>query len=244
MTENASVESLDLPAAYAKWRASELGRITDAIERRLLLDLVGPVAGKRVLDVGCGDGELAVSLARSGADVTGLDRDPRMLRAAERRAADADVCLSLVEASAGALPFAGASFDVVVSVTVLCFVSAPEGALAEFARVSRPGGRVVVGELGRYSSWAAERRLAGWLGSPTWRAAHFRSARELERLARGAGLNVEGVRGAVYYPPCGRCARWLAPLDGTLSRTTTFGAAFLALTASKPGRAGIHKVYI
>ena len=75
-----------LPAAYEEWRSSRLGQITDALEERLLLDLLGPVRGLAVLDVGCGDGVLASALARRGAQVTGLDMDPKMLAAAERRA--------------------------------------------------------------------------------------------------------------------------------------------------------------
>jgi 2-polyprenyl-3-methyl-5-hydroxy-6-metoxy-1,4-benzoquinol methylase len=61
------------PAAYEEWRSSRLGQITDALEERLLLDLLGPVRGLAVLDVGCGDGVLASALARRGAQVTGLD---------------------------------------------------------------------------------------------------------------------------------------------------------------------------
>ena len=47
-----------LPAAYASWRRSPLGRITDDLERDLLLERIGPLPGRRILDVGCGDGGL------------------------------------------------------------------------------------------------------------------------------------------------------------------------------------------
>lgn len=56
-----------LPPAYADWRRSTLGRITDALEERLLLDRIGPARGLRILDVGCGDGVLATLLAQGGA---------------------------------------------------------------------------------------------------------------------------------------------------------------------------------
>jgi 2-polyprenyl-3-methyl-5-hydroxy-6-metoxy-1,4-benzoquinol methylase len=62
-----------LPPAYADWRRSALGRITDALEERLLLDRIGPARGLRILDVGCGDGVLATRLAQAGARVTGID---------------------------------------------------------------------------------------------------------------------------------------------------------------------------
>ncbi len=105
----------------------------------------------------------------------------------------------------------------------------------EMARVLRPGGRLVVGELGRLSIWAAWRRVRTWLGSTTWRRAPFFTSRELKGLAEGAGLVPGRVRGAVFYPPAGLAASVLAPLDQLLGRVTTVGAAFVALAAEKPG---------
>lgn len=223
-----------LPAAYEAWRGSALGRITDRIEEQLILGLVGPVQGKRVLDVGCGDGVLSVALARAGADVTGVDADPRMLTAARDRASKADATITFIEGDAWQLPFADDTFDVVAAITVLCFIGDAARAANEMARVLRPGGRLVIGELGRHSLWAAKRRLSGWLGSETWRRAVFRSSRELKHLARAVRLDVDGVRGAIYYPPCNLCARLLAPLDARVASVTTIGAAFIALAARKP----------
>ncbi len=222
------------PAAYRAWRSSELGRITDAIEERLLVELIGPVRGERVLDIGCGDGVLSVHLARAGGMVTGLDADPGMLAAARQRANRSGAAAAFVEGDARLLPFYDGSFDVVVAVTVLCFVADAERAAKEMARVLRPGGRVVLGELGRISLWAAKRRLSGWLGSRTWRNARFRTAGELRRLALVADLEVADARSAIYYPPCNLCARWRAPLDPYLARTSSFGAAFIAVAARKP----------
>lgn len=221
------------PAAYAAWRASRLGAITDALEERLLLELIGDVAGRRVLDAGCGDGALACSLALRGAVATGVDADPGMLVAARSRAEAAGVEVAFGEARLEHLPFPDASFDVVVAVAVLCFVPDAAGALRELARVLRPGGRLVIGELGRWSLWAAARRVRGWLGSPTWRAARFRSAPELRALAEQAGIEVTAVRGAVYYPPIGLLAALLAPIDARLRRLTTIGAAFIALAGRR-----------
>ena len=50
----------------------------------------------------------------------------------------------------------------------------------------------------------------------------------------GLALDFQAVRGAVYYPPCNRCAQWLSRFDRRLSRLTNFGAAFIALAARKP----------
>jgi SAM-dependent methyltransferase len=222
-----------LTESYVRWRSSRLGRITDALERQLLAGLLGKVAGKILLDVGCGDGAMALELAQQGATVTALDADPLMIAAARLRAATEANRVHLVGGNAESLPFDDATFDVVVAVTVLCFVQDTEHAMMEIARVLKPEGRLVVGELGRWSLWAAQRRIRGWMGHPVWRAVKFRTAADLRRLADAAGLRVVEIRGAVHYPPYGVAARLLAPVDLWLGQQTTFGAAFLAMSAAK-----------
>jgi ubiquinone/menaquinone biosynthesis C-methylase UbiE len=224
----------DLPNAYRRWRSRRLGRTTDALEERLILDLLNPADGRRVLDVGCGDGALATALSRRGARVTGLDADPRMLTAARDRALAESVEVDLVNGQAEALPFPDGAFDDVVAVTVLCFVQRADHAIAEMARVLRPGGRLVIGELSRWSFWAAIRRIRGWLGASTWKAARFHTAGELRSLLEPHGLIVREARGAIYYPPSGFAASLVAHFEPWLGRRTTVGAAFVALSAIKP----------
>jgi SAM-dependent methyltransferase len=222
------------PGLYAGWRGSELGEITEAIEDRLLLRLLGEVAGHDVLDVGCGDGSLALELSRRGARVTGVDANPEMIERAVARAAAAGAEVTFAVGAGQRLPFPDACFDVVLAKTVLCFVADAETMIAEMARVLRPGGRFVIGELGRWSTWAAGRRLRAWFGSPLWRQGRFRTAGELEALARAAGLRRPVLRGAVFYPRWRWAARLMAPVDAWLGERLHLGAAFLALSAEKP----------
>ena len=219
------------PQAYISWRAASLGAITEELEQRQVMNMMGELSGRRVLDAGCGDGALVRAAASRGAAATGVDADPAMLAAARSRAAQAGLHATFMEAPVERLPFPDASFDVVVSITVLCFVADAAGAVREMARVLRPGGRLVLGELGRWNVWAMRRRVRGWLGSATWKVARFRTASELRALAKGAGLSVTAIRGAIYYPPVGFLGRLLAPIDSRLGRVTTFGAAFIALSA-------------
>ena len=223
------------PEAYTAWRATTLGATTEALEQRLVLDMMGELAGREVLDVGCGDGALLRAAASRGATVTGIDADPAMVAAARRGVAEVGIDARFLEGRAERLPFADASFDLVAAVTVLCFVEDAADTVCEMARVLRPGGRMVIGELGRWSLWAMIRRLRAWLGATTWKAAQFRTAAELRTLAERAGLSVTAVRGAIFYPPIGTLARVLAPLDPWLGRLMTFGAAFIVLRAVAVG---------
>jgi len=221
------------PRAYDAWRSTRLGRITEAVEQRLLLGMLGPLAGAHVLDVGCGDAVLLQAMAANGAIVTGVDPDRNMLATARARVAGARPLATVIEGRAQQLPFHDASFDVVCTVTVLCFFANPANALQEMARVLRPGGCLVLGELGRRNLWAAIRRLKAWAGPATWSAARFRSAAELRTLLDSAGLEVNDVRGAVFFPPAGALAQLMEGVDPWLGRLTTIGAAFIAIRGNR-----------
>ena len=186
-----------LTGSYARWRSSRLGQITDALEQQLLIELLGPVADRKLLDVGCSDGALASELARRGAIVTGLDADPAMIAAAKRRTEIEATQLHLVEGHAERLPFDDVVFDFVVAVTVLCFVRDAERAVMQMARVLRPGGRLVIGDLGRWNLWAVHRRIRGWLGDPDLVRSRVPHEAELRGLVYAAGL-----MWSKYAEPC------------------------------------------
>lgn len=221
----------DRAAGYDAWYATPLGSAAHEIELAVVEELAGPRAGETAVDVGCGTGIYTAWLAARGLDTTGVDRDEEMLAAARRRAPGAH----LVRGKAGELPFADATFDLTLAVTVLCFLSAAERreAVQELVRVTRPGGRVVIGELARLSLWAAKRRLAAWGGAETWRAAHFTSGRELTSLLRAAGAGPVTVRRALYLPPAdwGPMTRHAALIERLGRPLGPFGAAFVAVRA-------------
>jgi SAM-dependent methyltransferase len=106
--------------------------------------------GHRVLDVGCGTGVAAVTAARLGAHVTGLDLTPALLERARWNADVAGVGVQWQEGDVEALPFSDATFDVVVSQFGHIFAPRPGVAIAEMLRVLRPGGVVA------FSSWPPE----------------------------------------------------------------------------------------
>lgn len=107
-------------------------------------------SGQRVLDVACGTGPVAITAARLGARVTGLDLTPELLEHARENARIAEVDVEWHEGDAEALPFADATFDVVVSQFGHMFAPRPEVAVAEMLRVLKPGGTLA------FSTWPPE----------------------------------------------------------------------------------------
>jgi ubiquinone/menaquinone biosynthesis C-methylase UbiE len=108
--------------------------------------LCGDVAGRRLLDVGCGAGYFAREMAARGARVTGVDLSPRMLEHARRAEAGAPLGIRYAEVDAESLDaaFAPASFDLVTSCLALQDVARPDAALRAMHAVLRPGGRAVL----------------------------------------------------------------------------------------------------
>lgn len=102
------------------------------------LNALGPVAGRTVLELGCGAARFGAALAEHGAVVTGLDLSARQLHHARQRAGS----LALVQASAVTLPFPGAAFDLVFCDHGALSFCDPAATLPEVARVLRPGGRL------------------------------------------------------------------------------------------------------
>jgi 2-polyprenyl-3-methyl-5-hydroxy-6-metoxy-1,4-benzoquinol methylase len=107
--------------------------------------LLGNVSSKRVLEYGCGDGELAVRLARSGACVSAFDSSREAVAATRRLAERSGVRLEAVAAAAERLPYADETFDIVLGRGILHLLDV-ERARAELLRVLKPGGRAVFSE--------------------------------------------------------------------------------------------------
>jgi len=107
-------------------------------------------APQTVLDVACGTGVVAVTAARAGAKVRGLDLSPVLVEHARRNATLAAVEVEFREGDAEALPYEDASFDVVVSQFGHMFAPRPEVAIAEMLRVLKPGGTIA------FSTWPPE----------------------------------------------------------------------------------------
>jgi SAM-dependent methyltransferase len=170
----------------------------DRLVREVLAD--GDVRGRRVLEVGAGSGRDTLGLVRAGARGFVLDYSPASLAIVQRLAREQGIPVDLVRADALAMPFRDGAFDVVFHQGLLEHFRDPMPLLRENARITRPGGRVVVDVPQTFHLYtvmkqtliAMNRWFAGW-------ETQFSPA-ELERRCRDAGLRVRRTYGDWMVP--------------------------------------------
>jgi 2-polyprenyl-6-hydroxyphenyl methylase / 3-demethylubiquinone-9 3-methyltransferase len=178
----------------------------DYIESRVGL------AGRRVLDVGCGGGLLAEGMARRGARVTGIDLASGALAVARLHAMESGVAVEYREVAVEALAAeAPGAFDLVTCLEMLEHVPDPAVAVGALARLVRPGGQVVCSTINRNARSFAlaivgAEYVMGLLPRGTHRYARLIRPSELTRWAREAGLELVDLAG-LAYDPFGRRAR-------------------------------------
>lgn len=136
-------------ANKALWEKGDFTRIAAMMREsgEALVGRVGIRRGTRVLDLGCGDGTTAVPAARLGADVLGVDIARNLVEAGNRRARELGLAnLRFAEGDATNLQdLPDGSFDLVISVFGAMFAPRPHDVAREMVRVTRPGGRIVMG---------------------------------------------------------------------------------------------------
>lgn len=171
-----------------------------------------PLAGARVLDVGCGGGLLAESLADAGAQVTAIDLAPAMIEVARLHALERGLAIDYRLESAEALVAAGtAPFDVLTCMEMLEHVPDPRAILATFGALVRPGGALFVSTINRgvkafaHAIVAAE-YLLRLLPRGTHEYARFIRPSELVAQARAAGFTALDLAGIDYDPFAGTSA--------------------------------------
>lgn len=142
------VQQPDLRAIKARqqvtWSSGDYSRVgnTIVLPAELLCEAVDVRAGQRVLDVATGNGNAALAAARRFCDVTGIDYAPNLLADGRRRAEVEGLSIDFREGDAEALPFADASFDVVLSTFGAMFAPDQAAVARELPRVCRPGGKI------------------------------------------------------------------------------------------------------
>jgi SAM-dependent methyltransferase len=224
-------------AGYEAERHHGYHRLIDELE----LDLVRRFgAGKDVFEAGCGTGLLLREAARVARTAVGLDLSRGMLAPARARG------LSVLQGSITDVPLPSETFDLVYSMKVLAHVPPIEAAVAELARLVRPGGHLLL----EFYNPLSLRYLAKWLGGPGKIAADGTTEKDVftrfDTLSRArrylpSGVDLVAVRGvrvltpssAVFrYPPLGRVFGWAERAACDLPLLRNWGG-FLILVAEK-----------
>ena len=171
------------------------------------IDARARLRGKRVLDIGCGGGILADSMARRGADVLGIDLASKPLKVAQLHALEARTeRIEYREIAAEALAAeAPGSFDVVTCMEMLEHVPDPASIVSACATLAKPGGWVFFSTLNRNAKSFAfaivgAEYLLGLLPKGTHEYAKFMRPSELASWCRDAGLELAETKGLGYNP--------------------------------------------
>ena len=164
---------------YEQWLNSRANRVTLELESRLMLEMIQPLCGKRLIDIGCGTGNSLLPFMDKGAYLTGVDPSPYMLDIAQARLGHR---VDLHRAYAEDLPFDDNFFNYACLCLTLEFVDDPRKALAEACRVAKDG--VFVGVLNKYTLKALERRIKGIFQPSIYNQARFFSIGDIKHLFR------------------------------------------------------------
>jgi ubiquinone/menaquinone biosynthesis C-methylase UbiE len=173
----------DVAQEYDAKRFSRGGRLIDRREKQAVLDAVGPVEDRDILEIACGTGRFTVMLAERGADIVGLDISEPMLTQGREKARQAGVGdhVEFMRGDAARLPFPDDYFDAVVSMRFFHLAPTPAKFMAEMARVSK--NQVFFDTFNGRSTRVLYNRLLP-MGS------HLYTRGEVEELLDGAGLEL------------------------------------------------------
>jgi len=166
----------------------------------------GGIKGKKVIDVGCGGGILAESMALRGAKTTGIDMGETPLSVAELHALETGVDVSYKKITAEEMAEKhSAKFDVVTCMEMLEHVPDPESIIDACAKLVKPGGHVFFSTINRNPKSFAlaivgAEYIMNMLPKGTHEYAKFIRPSELESWARKTGLQLENIKGMTYNP--------------------------------------------
>ena len=165
--------------SYEQKMMQSVNRVAIDVENRLMIELLNPMPGKRVLDIGSGIGMNFKALLDEGLQVTALDASPYMLDISEKKAGNR---VDLHRGFAEDVPFDDNTFHYACLTTTLEFVENPRKALEEACRVTTD--RLYVSILNRYAIRSLELRIKGVFTKSIYNRARFFSIWELKKMIR------------------------------------------------------------
>lgn len=170
-----------IATTYESWYDSPQGRAIDKSIEQMVLSLIDPAPGERVLDIGCGAGNHLLTLSKLGLDVSGLDASPYMINKAGKRLGHR---CTLRTGMAEDLPFEDNEFDFAVLINTLEFIDNPLQALREAGRVANK--KVFMGVINSLSWLGLTKRIKGYSGDPLFGRTRFYNLWQLKSLIRMA----------------------------------------------------------
>lgn len=204
--------------------------VRDRLARARGRDPLGarPLAGLRLLDIGCGGGLLSEPMARLGAAVTGIDAAPENVAAARAHAEAAGLEIDYRVATAESLAASGTSYDAVLAMEVVEHVAEPAVFLAACAALLAPDALLFIATINRTAKAFAfaivgAEYVLGWLprGTHDWR--RFLRPSELAARLRPHGIGIAELTGVAYDP-----------LSGRWHTTRDLGVNYMAMAARRP----------
>ena len=188
----------DVKAAmlYEAWQRSPEGLLFDRLSSELIVRLMRPQKGERVLDIGCGTGNHLLLFYRLGLDVTGLDASPYMVDIAKSRLGDK---ATFKIGSAEDLPFEDNEFDVTTLIITLEFLDNPLTALREAGRVTK--NKVFIGVLNGLSLDCVCKKMYSLFSRSIFRETHLFTLWGLKRYVKKAYGNIPMEWGSTKVTP-------------------------------------------
>jgi ubiquinone/menaquinone biosynthesis C-methylase UbiE len=205
---------------YDHWYKTARGQWIGQCETNLLFDALKPRSGESLLDVGCGTGFFTREMgSRINGKIIGVDINQNSIQYARQQESHT---ASYAVADARMLPFADAAFDIVISVTALCFISDMHVAIREMIRVSRR--RFAIGLLNRHSLLWLQKGRGGGIGA--YKGVHWYTVNEAKLLFNGLPVKHLIVQSVVHIPSGGKIAQWLEQY----CPSTLFTGAFILVS--------------
>ena len=164
---------------YDSWRRSHQSRTIDKSTEPLLMSLLDPQPGERVLDIGCGTGNHLIMFSKMGLDVSGVDASPQMLAKARARLGNKS---NFKLGTAEDLPFHDNEFDLAVLINTLEFLDNPLSALREAGRVAKK--KIFIGVLNSFSWNGFLKTIQGYFGDPLFGQARLYNLWQLKSLLK------------------------------------------------------------
>ena len=205
--------------AYENWIKHERNQAVVRLQHRLMLEMIQPMVGESLVDIGCGTGTSLEPFLGKGISLTGVEPSPYMLDVAMKKIG---IKADFHQAHAEDLPFDDNSFHYACLCLTLEFCENPKKALEEACRVAKDG--VFIGLFNKYALTALKRRIRGIFQTTIYNRAQFFSVGEIKRMLFSILGNAPIASRTVCQFP-GLARPWITRLESSrFAQRSPFGA--------------------